>query len=221
MCKGTLCVEGADDQHVIYQLARNLGASREPDGRKVFIKDCKGDQGVLDAMPVAVKAAAGNESAAVGFVLDADEAVARRWQQVCGVLEPLGSQLGDLPKDAPKDGFIRELPGLGVRLGVWIMPDNQTDSGKLEDLVATLVPDGDALFVHAQQSTAAAAKIERRFSEPDWRKAELHCWLAWQEHPGLPYGAAINAKYLQAGKPAAKSFLDWYRRLFETEPLQS
>ncbi len=221
MYRGKLYVEGRDDRHVILHLAKGLDAVEKPEGPGVEIDECEGDGADLRAMSVAVKAAAGNESAAVGFVLDADKTVDQRWRQVCGVLEPLGSQLGDLPKDAPKDGFIRELPGLGVRLGVWIMPDNRTNFGKLEDLVAALVPDGDALFVHSQQSTAAAARIERRFSEPDWRKAELHCWLAWQEHPGLPYGAAINAKYLQAGKPAAKSFLDWYTRLFEAESLQS
>lgn len=218
MYRGKLYVEGQDDRHVILHPAKDLDAIEKPeDGPGVEIDGCGGDKGVLHAIPVAVKAAAGSETAAVGFVLDADETVARRWQQVRGALEQLGSQRDDLPGDMPQGGFIRDIPRLRVKVGVWIMPDNQTDSGKLEDLVAALVPDADALFDFARRATEDAAKIEQRFSEPNRRKAELHCWLAWQERPGLRYGAAINAKYLEAGKPAAARFLDWYQRLFESE----
>jgi hypothetical protein len=45
-------------------------------------------------------------------------------------------------------------------------------------------------------------------------KAELHAWLAWQEDPGLPFGAAIQRKVFSSESASAMAFLGWFNRLF-------
>jgi len=94
------------------------------------------------------------------------------------------------------------------------MPDNAMDEGRLEDLVQTLVPDGDILFDLARTATADARKKGAQFPEQYIKKAELHCWLAWQEKPGAPFGVALKAKFLNHDSEVANKFVAWFRNLF-------
>ena len=86
------------------------------------------------------------------------------------------------------------------RLGIWIMPNNQT-SGILEDFLRFLVPQPNILFDHAKASVAAIPEGERRFKQLTEPKAVVHTWLAWQEDPGLPFGTAITARFLDPNVP--------------------
>jgi hypothetical protein len=94
------------------------------------------------------------------------------------------------------------------------MPDCATDAGKLEDLLDTLILHGDKLRPHARKSTDAAKKLGATFPSRDTIKAQIHCWLAWQEDPGKPFGTAINAKFFIHDSPQALAFLRWLKRLY-------
>jgi len=48
----------------------------------------------------------------------------------------------------------------------------------------------------------------------DQQKVYLATWLAWQKRPGIPLGAAINQRYLDAKAPQAHKLIDWIRTLF-------
>ena len=99
------------------------------------------------------------------------------------------------------------------RLGVWIMPNNQT-SGILEDFLRFLVPQPNVLFDHAKVSVAAIPEGERRFKQLDEPKAVIHTWLAWQEEPGRPFGKAITARFLDPDVPEVDVLVAWLKRLF-------
>lgn len=99
------------------------------------------------------------------------------------------------------------------------MPDCRTDEGTLEYLLKTLVARGDPLWPHAEAYTDEATARGARFSETDRRKAITHCWLAWQEKPGLPFGTAITARYLNHDSPEALAFLAWLGRLYSIPAL--
>ena len=71
----------------------------------------------------------------------------------------------------------------GVRVGVWLMPDNRR-IGALEDFLKDLIDDSDPLLRHAEKSTAEAKARGARFPEKYSKKALVHSWLAWQEEPG-------------------------------------
>jgi hypothetical protein len=203
-----LYVEGDDDLHTIVHLLGRHSIQLDKDLGPVRIRETHGDEGVLAAMTTAVRA---STNRAVGFVLDANGAVADRWRGVCARLSKVDL---DLPKQPPADGFVGDSPSLKARVGVWIMPDNNTDSGNLEDLVETLVPEGDTLLGHAQSATDDAAKLGAAFSAGDGKKAVLHCWLAWQKEPGKPFGTALQAHFFRHDSPEALRFVKWFKRLY-------
>jgi hypothetical protein len=147
----------------------------------------------------------------IGFVIDADVPVPDRWAAVCARLAGVGIEL---PNEAPSSGFIGYSEKFKPRAGVWIMPDNAMNAGQLEDLIKTLVPQGDYLMPHAKAATAKASNLGARFPSVDLLKAELHCWLAWQEEPGLPYGTALKARFFRHDSEVAVRFVAWFRELF-------
>ena len=117
--------------------------------------------------------------------------------------------------ECPIAGYIDQLPSYPHPFGIWMMPDCRRDHGKLEHLLETLIPKGDVLWPHADASTSKAAELGARFR--DHEKARIHCWLAWQEEPGKPFGTAITAKFLGHDSPEAIAFLRWLGRLFQLE----
>jgi hypothetical protein len=94
------------------------------------------------------------------------------------------------------------------------MPDNSLP-GMLEDFVRMLIPQGDEL---ASEADGVLSTIEdkglQRYAPQDRSKAFIHTWLAWQEEPGRPMGAAITRKYLIPDSSQADVFAAWLRRLF-------
>jgi hypothetical protein len=206
-----LYVEGADDLHTIVHLLARHEVILDQDVGPVCIKEATGDQGVLGAMATAAKA---SSLRPVGFVIDANGGVVDRWRSVRGRLAKLALEI---PEVAPLGGFIGRAESLRTLIGIWIMPDNATDAGRLEDLIRTLVPDGDKLIAHAEQATEQAAEIDARFPSQDRMKAVLHCWLAWQAEPGRPFGTALKARFLRHESPVANRFVAWFKRLYGLE----
>ena len=95
------------------------------------------------------------------------------------------------------------------------MPDNQVP-GILEDFLRFLVPEGDALLAHVEQSIDSIPLAQRKFADLRKPKARIHTytWLAWQEEPGKPFGQAISARYLDPNLPTANIFAGWLQRTF-------
>lgn len=204
-----LWVEGSDDCHTIVHLLIRNHVVPEKMSPRLEIKVAGGDQGVLGAMETTGKS---NTRSPVGFVLDADDSRHDRWQAVCARLSPLGL---NLPANPPPGGFVGESEGGVYRVGVWIMPDNVTDAGTLEDLVRTLVPGNDTLFSLARSSTGQAIEQGAKLTGRNIPKAELHCWLAWQERPGRPFGDAIKHHYFSHDSLAALAFVGWFKLLYK------
>ena len=209
-----LRVEGKDDKHVIASLLKrhciDLGTVDIRSSADAE-EDSGGKDRLLRGMRTLVATSTGR---AVGFALDANGAVTDRWRAVRNQLEHLELEL---PNDIPENGFVGNALAVQARVGVWLMPDNRR-SGALEEFLRDLVDDKDRLFLHTEESTAKAQNLGAMFPNVKRRKAVLHAWLAWQERPSLPYGLSITAHYFRHESPAALTFLDWYRRVFETTP---
>lgn len=204
----TLHVEGASDVHTLVHLLGRHGIQLDKDLGPVVLKNARNDRGVLTSMRTAARASTNRP---IGFVIDADVPVAHRWQSVCEHLKDLRLML---PTTSPPGGFVGDSTETQSRVGVWIMPDNVMDEGRLEDLIQTLVPANDPLFELAKSSTAEAVSKGARFRPQDRPKAELHCWLGWQEEPGLSFGTAIKSQYFRHESPAALLFVKWFKKLF-------
>ncbi len=215
-----LMVEGRDDLFSIAELLNRHGIDMHVARRPLNIQPAKdtetGAEGVgplLDAMEDTIRQTAAKQP--VGFVMDIDTTATDRWKGVSSRLRAAGLSP---PIACPATGYIGTPIGYQHSVGVWLMPDCSMESGKLEHLLHSLIPTTDALRPHAEHATTDAKKLGAKFSEADQIKAIMHCWLAWQETPGLPYGTALTAKYLAHDSPEALAFLSWLKRLF-TLPL--
>ncbi|WP_295454283.1 DUF3226 domain-containing protein [uncultured Thiodictyon sp.] len=146
----------------------------------------------------------------IGIVLDADYLPENRWQSVCDRLSGKGFKL---PAQPDCEGTVIDRAD-GKRLGIWLMPDNQSE-GKLENFLALLVPPDDPCWELAGKSTAQAQQMGAGFTERDFIKAHIHTWLAWQEEPGMPFGTAIRAATFSHDAEVARRFVAWMERLFK------
>jgi hypothetical protein len=206
-----LLVEGKNDDRVIQALCQHHNIPELFDILPPITKERNGGgvEALLKLFRLQLKA---SDKRAIGIVLDANHDIEKRWRQVTQIVEqsiateklPLQPQAGGLIVPAAAS----HLP----RVGIWLMPDNQA-LGMLEDFVAYLIPDADQLRPHVDTALAGleAAQLNRYKQRS---KAFIHTWLAWQEPPGLPMGAAITAKSLSADSPQAQAFVIWLNRLF-------
>ncbi len=197
-----LLVEGPNDLHVVGNIWKDISRTVTPN-----IIPTDGFTNLLPQIPVRLKE--GNEI--LGVIIDADLAnFEDRWKQVKHRFEENGYKLPLLP---PTDGLVIEQMGM-TKIGIWIMPDNQS-LGKIEDFLRQLIPAGDQLLPEAE---AVLDSIERQsknlYGEKDRPKALMHTWLAWQKTAGMPYGQAITAKALTTDAELCQRFMDWLRRLF-------
>lgn len=203
-----LHVEGSDDEHAIYHLLIRHGFDDQDIPR--FGENRRGKQGVLSAIPIAVRAGTGKS---IGFVMDANDSLQDTWRAVAARLKEVGVQA---PKEIPEGGYVGKSKDYGARVGVWLMPDNRK-TGALEDFLQDLINESSPLFTHAKDSAREAKKHGARYANKDYLKAVLHTWLAWQKEPGRPYGTAIKARYFGANSAAVKRFINWFRNVFGAE----
>jgi hypothetical protein len=203
--KLVLMVEGLDDEHVV----KNICGQRQL-GKIERIHPYGGKDPLIEGIDVRLKE---SDIGALGIILDADTDLHARWQAVASRLSAAG--YADVPATPAPEGTVIESPSdsLLPRVGIWLMPDNQTP-GILEDFLHFLVPTGDGLLAHVDQAIASIPIGQRRFSELREAKARIHTWLAWQEEPGKPFGQAISARYLDPNLPAANIFAGWLQRTF-------
>jgi hypothetical protein len=203
--KRVLMVEGVDDEHVVKHICkeRRLGLIDK-------IRDCNGKAPLLENLAVQLKE---SDICSLGILLDADTDLQARWQAVTSRLKQAGYT--EVPADPSPEGTVIPAPANSLlpRVGIWLMPDNRVN-GILEDFLRFLVPEGDPLFAHVEQSLDTIPARQCRFTELKKPKALIHTWLAWQEEPGRPFGQAITARYLDASLPAAGIFAGWLQRTF-------
>ncbi len=201
-----LLVEGSDDEHVLKHICGNRGVPHLDE-----VRTHGGVETLLESIPVRLRLS--QDGDIVGVVIDADTDVKARWESLRDRLINVGYQ--SVPADPTPDGTIVDPPAqtLLPRVGVWIMPDNQTN-GILENFLRFLVPQECTLFRHVLSSVATIPAADRRFGPLAEPKAIIHTWLAWQEEPGKPLGTAITARFLDPNVAHVDVLVSWLNRLF-------
>jgi hypothetical protein len=147
-----------------------------------------------------------------GVVVDSDTNTAGRWASVRDKLRECGC---DPPKALPKEGAIFNGPR-GVRVGVWLMPDNNM-TGAMEAFLHQLISPDDPNWPYAQ--TCVANLPQKAKYSDTWRdKARLYTYLAWQEQPGKPPESVLRSPaYFDANAGVAQAFVAWVKLLFEIQ----
>ena len=204
--KRILLVEGIDDEHVLKHLCGNRNVPQLD-----AIKEHGGVDNLLESIPVRLKAS--EDGDIVGIVIDADVDLQSRWQSLRNMLIRLGYQ--NVTETPSPEGSIFDPPidALIPRVGIWIMPNNQSQ-GILEDFLRFLIPAESRLFEHVTASVATIPEDEKRFGQLSHPKALIHTWLAWQAEPGKPLGTSITARYLDPDVAQVDVLISWLNRLF-------
>ena len=198
-----LLVEGPDDEHVVRQLCRRQSV---PD----FSIKVAGTVETLLSTVGAEMLAPGRES--VGVLIDADDNLQGRWDELVERLSEEGIRIPALPNPA---GTIVNIVD-GPPIGIWVMPDNGS-SGELEDFVQKMIPAGDAVWPKSQAYINQIPVELRKFRPGKVLRAQVYAWLATREIPGR-MGAAIGAGDLAMNGAQVQGFLEWLRNLFGATP---
>jgi hypothetical protein len=167
-----------------------------------YIDEAKGVENAVDALAVSVRT-----YRRVGIVVDADTDRQNRWDGIKSKLQGVGFTLPAIPNP---NGTIISIDG--KRVGVWLMPSNQSP-GKLEVFLAILDPSSDGCWGWADEASKGTADRGALFSESDFIKAPIHAWLAWQREPGLSFGTAITAAVFSHQAALAQMFVQWMTQL--------
>lgn len=205
-----LLVEGETDKRVFPYLLEGNGVVWPKGDEPVDIKPL-GSKEVRKTDVTAQLVASGLRI--LGLILDADDDVIATWGKVKGWLS---DSFPDLIGDLPREGFISLPNAAGIKLGVWIMPDNQS-RGMLETFLMFLAPDDqDPLVKYAATARdQAKKKWKAPFKDVHADKAKIHTWLAWQGEPGPQLHEAVDRRVLDPTSPHSKPFVAWFRKLFE------
>ncbi len=198
-----LLVEGSDDMHVVKHLISRHGF--EPNFEIVP----KGGIQELQKSIYSEVNVPGRD--ALGILADANDNITGRWRSIS---QKLARADCVVPK-APSNSGSVFLGPRGIRVGVWLMPNNQI-SGELEDFVYDMIPANDPILPRAQNYIDNIPKKERKFKDGKLTRAYVHAWLAAREK-SRPMGMAIEAEVrdLVHDVPAAKSLVAWLRKLFD------
>lgn len=206
-----LLVEGPGDKHAIINLLmRHNYDWDDASTRRPFVKDVGGIDKVLDSLGTNLKT-----YEKLGVVVDADEHLESRWQQLQDRLSKLNIVLPEKPN---KTGTICYPTGFKTeQLGIWVMPDNELP-GYLEHFLERLIPKPSQLWQHAKNCTREAIENHSApLTSIHEQKGAIHAWLAWQSKPGTPFGTAITAKLFDADALEAQRFVGWFFRLFHPD----
>lgn len=195
-----LLVEGPDDKHVAIHLSRS-----SPDIPDFRVIDKGGISELLPSIPLEIRA---EGRVAVGILVDANDDLQSRWQAVTDRLRSAGIRP---PATPVPGGTIIDVDGK-PRVGVWLMPDNDSP-GELEDFFASMIPPSDPVWPLSEAYIDNIPIEHRRFAQRKIRRAKVHAWLATRERP-RPMGSAIDAGDLDTNAANGLKFQAWLRELF-------
>ena len=151
---------------------------------------------------------------AVGIVVDANADLKKRWDDVC---RKCLKYFPDLPTELPNTG-IDHSNSDGLRLGIWLMPNNESP-GILESFLATFAIDQSQGLWPFVNSYCLDGKAQHAAPYKDIHldKALIHSWLALQNPPGQQLHSAFIQRILQPSSPLAEPFVKWFCELFQVQ----
>jgi len=209
-----LLVEGDEDRRVIPFLMDEyvVWGNKESE----WVVEVRSHGGIEDLLePANIEAAARTTGRkAVGIVVDANDHLDSRWARVRQCRLGIAA---DFPEDLPSGGLVHQNRD-GLRIGVWIMPDNQSH-GMLETFLGRLVAPAHApLWAFARESCARSREHGAPYADAHRQKAEIHTYLAWLEPPGRSLHVSVLARALDARLSLAGPFAEWFIDLYRILP---
>jgi len=208
-----LVVEGTHDKWAVQSLISKHVVwpnSREESDWPVNIETPPGTGGYTGVIKKGYLSSRIKNYDTVGVIMDADDIVQGRYESLLAICHPF---FPNLPKNPGKNGTIASNPE-GKRLGIWLMPDNESD-GNLEIFLKFLVPESQKpVWDFAVKSFSDARALGATCKEPDFNKANLYTYLAWHDAPGQSVRQALTCKVLDAQSQHAQKLISWFKELY-------
>lgn len=202
-----LFVEGANDLHVIASLCAHHKVVEN-----FKIEACGSDEKVVRQFKIALTNPAVYQR--IGVVVDADNDIVSRWEQLTDVLAKSGKYSCEKLELSAAGLILHPKEKCDAVIGIWIMPNNNLE-GMLEDFALKLVAPENVLFRKAESILLELeAEGIQQYREVHRSKAKVHTFLAWQDEPGKPMGQAITAHLLNPDAEQARIFIDWLNKLY-------
>ena len=148
---------------------------------------------------------------ALGYVVDADDDHQTIWEKLktrCRDVSIPEQYRVWLPDEPNPDGTIVMRPRPRLKVGVWVMPDNE-HPGELEDFLVSMVPCNETDWHLARKYVHNS---ERKFGKKVTR-AEVLSWIATRMYPGR-FDEAIKNGDLRTDGELCQTFIAWLSRLF-------
>jgi hypothetical protein len=219
-----LLVEGDADRDLFTQLCQNLAFSpkiRVASPRDLNTESRNGKQSVLKQVSILLKniadMEAGSRSRRLAVVIDADYKAEgglgyqKTVEQFVDIVGKHGFVL--VPASDSNNGLVFQHSDGLPDLGLWVMPNNDSD-GMLEDWVKHCVhQDETVLFNHAK--SVVDSLNPKKFKPIHLSKAEVATWLAWQEQPGHGLYLTAKAQLLDPSSLLYINLIAWLRHIYE------
>lgn len=202
-----LLVEGKTDKHIVWALCEHYHVAEN-----FNVRDCDGIDNLLQVLSIMLTNPSNVNT--IGIIVDADNDMKARLDQIRSIVEPYGY---DIPDELKHSGLICSASDLDYpKLGLWLMPDN-IHLGMVEDFALSMVSTDDALLMEAEDELQRIEESgNNRYSLIHHSKAKIHTYLAWQEEPGCPIGLSITKHVLDPNHPIAQGFVqNWLVPLFQ------
>lgn len=219
MGRSVLLVEGSDDQDFFNAYCELVGIKKiDVIPPKVVNPSTRDGCGNLVAnLPILLNQIKAGDVDNLGIVLDADYppdnngGFDKKFQLIANKLTGAGYNIP--PKPRHKFGQIFTHPDGLPSIGLWIMPDHQSD-GMLEGFVEGMISDGTqiSLLNHAGLSIKSLPATLFN-SKLHLTKAKVFTWRAWQKSPGISLSRALKDSILDRSKSV--NFENWLKQVFK------
>lgn len=222
--KQILILEGINDINIISSLleAKKLkvkGYEEKVKFNDEFLKKGGSKKEAINALNIALK---GRQYDKIAIIVDADSQTENpaedTWRSIAGILTK--NNYTNLPKQMIPEGIIIEQENK-PKIGIWIMPDNQSE-GYIEHFYEGMIDPNDVFLQKATETVNDFVKEKmNRFSVVHLQKSKIRTWLAWQENVELPMHTSLlkysKDGYIQLDNAHTTRFMDWFSRIFDLE----
>jgi hypothetical protein len=220
--RNVLLVEGASDQKFFKQLLSGLSDIPEIEPKIPRDVDAQiyrnGLQPLYRQLELQLGLLIRGQINKLGVIVDADHSAQNnngfenRRNQLVELLQKHDFIITTTPAEM-NQGECFKHPS-GAEIGVWIMPNHQSD-GMIEDLFLDSVITEQQLLLDHATTVINNLNEHKIFATHHDSKAKLSTWLAWQKEPGISPSYAYYKGLFKKDNSGFVSITDWLKRVFD------
>lgn len=214
-----LLIEGCADRTLFSALMRELKISDVTVCPPMDLGGVyNGKNNAIDLLPSLISQMEHGHVKRLGIIVDADfkhnhSGHTSTYKKVTQLLSNSGYKIPS-PYPSKLLKYIFQHPDGLPDIGLWIMPDNNSD-GMLENWVEASITDAGQIKL-LRQAKASIGQIKAPFFDIKTHqiKAEIYTWLAWQKMPDKDIASVVGDKLIDLNSINVKNLSAWAKDVF-------